>query len=200
MELERERELRLLGTGLQVSYQDAAFFPDPSGTPSCFRSGASGHLPTDYVPFPVGLHQRANGREGWRRLDVKISRWLNPGCHSPSHVSLCPSSIHLGGFRNSVVETDDNARCYETLHILAPFYEPKWGNFPWKSWFKVCGLCVGETNNDHIIKGRIPCSFLTMRSGSGSDKGYTQVILPSNRFNDSARFFIQMGYFFTVAL
>lgn len=40
--------------------------PQPQWSPSsCFRSGASGHLPTDYVPLSFCLHQRVNRREGW---------------------------------------------------------------------------------------------------------------------------------------
>lgn len=105
--------------------------PRPQWSPSsCCRSGASGHLPTDYVLFPFGLHQRVNGREGWRRLDVKISQWLNPGRHSPSHVSPCPPSIHLGGFQNTVVEKDDNTRWYETLNVLAHVLQAEMGTFP----------------------------------------------------------------------
>lgn len=143
--------------------------PTPVEPHPASGQGLLGIFPPIKFPSPSApLHQRVNGREGWRRLHVKISRRLNPGCHPPSHVSLCPSSIHLAGFQNPVVEKDDNARCSQTLDLLAPFYSHKWGNFPWKSRFKACRRCVGETNNNHIIRERIPCSFLMIRSRSGS--------------------------------
>lgn len=69
MELEQERELRRLGTEPQMSYQDAAFLPDPSGAPHpASGQGLLGIFPPIMFPsLSASTRERMEGRggDGW---------------------------------------------------------------------------------------------------------------------------------------
>lgn len=64
-----------------------------------------------FLSLSASTRELTEGRGGdsWLLKLVVVT-----GCHSPSHVSLCPSPIHLSHLQNTVVQKDDNARWYET--------------------------------------------------------------------------------------